>query len=281
VFPDVPVDRNGSASDSYLLVRCRRPDSCKDFWRPLTLANEASGNIGETNVGTGAGLAAGVLTFAVDAGQGWFAVGLRTFQHGASGLLVAAGFFALLDIAFTPGCVFAEAKAWLPLREPLRVVPGGAVGGANSVRDCGLSFGQYVSLGSLAYAAAIPLLVMFYGQPHFAPPKFTVGSLATRHWLYFKPSRKISARLTAAEPNFPSAETGLKHEDTAIHVADGAGERSGDSVTRSRTSRRDYPCGCMTRSWGFVPRARKTTAYLPGQKTPRKCKSRLYMGPLP
>ena len=62
-----------------------------------------SGNIGATNVARVAGPAAGVLTLLLDAGKGWFAVWLAGhFMHGTSGLLVAAGFFALLGHCFPP-----------------------------------------------------------------------------------------------------------------------------------------------------------------------------------
>ena len=163
-----------------------------------------SGNIGATNVARVAGPAAGVLTLLLDAGKGWFAVWLTGhFMHGASGLLVAAGFFALLGHCFPP---------WLRFRGGKGVATAAGVFGAlcpEALLAALILFGlvvwfwHYVSLGSLAAAAAIPLLVYFLWAPHFAPPNIvTVGSLAVAALVIFQHRGNIGRLTRGEEPKF-------------------------------------------------------------------------------
>ncbi len=163
-----------------------------------------SGNIGATNVARVAGPAAGVLTLLLDAGKGWFAVWLTGhFMHGASGLLVAAGFFALLGHCFPP---------WLRFRGGKGVATAAGVFGAlcpEALLAALILFGlvvwfwHYVSLGSLAAAAAIPLLVYFLWAPHFAPPNIvTLGSLAIAALVIFQHRGNIGRLARGEEPKF-------------------------------------------------------------------------------
>jgi glycerol-3-phosphate acyltransferase PlsY len=163
-----------------------------------------SGNIGATNVARVAGPAAGVLTLLLDAGKGWFAVWLAGhFMHGTSGLLVAAGFFALLGHCFPP---------WLRFRGGKGVATAAGVFGAlcpEALLAALILFGlvvwfrHYVSLGSLAAAAAIPLLVYFLWAPHFAPPNIvTLGSLAIAALVIFQHRGNIGRLTRGEEPKF-------------------------------------------------------------------------------
>jgi len=163
-----------------------------------------SGNIGATNVARVAGPAAGVLTLLLDAGKGWFAVWLAGhFMHGASGLLVGAGFLALLGHCFPP---------WLRFRGGKGVATAAGVFGAlcpEALLAALILFGlvvwfwHYVSLGSLAAAAAIPLLVYFLWAPHFAPPNIvTVGSLAIAALVIFQHRGNIGRLTRGEEPKF-------------------------------------------------------------------------------
>ena len=163
-----------------------------------------SGNIGATNVARVAGPAAGVLTLLLDAWKGWFAVWLPGhFMHGTSGLLVAAGFFALLGHCFPP---------WLRFRGGKGVATAAGVFGAlcpEALLAALILFGlvvwfwHYVSLGSLAAAAAIPLLVYFLWAPHFAPPNIvTLGSLAIAALVIFQHRGNIGRLTRGEEPKF-------------------------------------------------------------------------------
>jgi acyl phosphate:glycerol-3-phosphate acyltransferase len=163
-----------------------------------------SGNIGATNVARVAGPAAGVLTLLLDAAKGWFAVWLAGhFMHGEAGLLVAAGFFALLGHCFPP---------WLRFRGGKGVATAAGVFGAlcpEALLAALILFGlvvwfwHYVSLGSLAAAAAIPLLVYFLWAPHFAPPNIvTLGSLAIAALVIFQHRGNIGRLTRGDEPKF-------------------------------------------------------------------------------
>lgn len=163
-----------------------------------------SGNIGATNVARVAGPAAGVLTLLLDAAKGWFAVWLAGhFMHGEAGLLVAAGFFALLGHCFPP---------WLRFRGGKGVATAAGVFGAlcpEALLAALILFGlvvwfwHYVSLGSLAAAAAIPLLVYFLWAPHFAPPNIvTLGSLAIAALVVFQHRGNIGRLTRGEEPKF-------------------------------------------------------------------------------
>ena len=185
----------GAIPFGYLLTR---------FTTGKDVRGEGSGNIGATNVARVAGPAAGVLTLLLDAGKGWFAVWLPGhFMHGTSGLLVAAGFFALLGHCFPP---------WLRFRGGKGVATAAGVFGAlcpEALLAALILFGlvvwfwHYVSLGSLAAAAAIPLLVYFLWAPHFAPPNIlTVGSLAIAALVIFQHRGNIGRLSRGEEPKF-------------------------------------------------------------------------------
>jgi glycerol-3-phosphate acyltransferase PlsY len=163
-----------------------------------------SGNIGATNVARVAGPAAGVLTLLLDAGKGWFAVWLAAhFMHGASGLLVAAGFFALLGHCFPPWLRFRGGKGVATAAGVFAALCPEALLAALILFGLVVWFWHYVSLGSLAAAAAIPLLVYFLWAPHFAPPNIvTLGSLAIAALVIFQHRGNISRLTRGEEPKF-------------------------------------------------------------------------------
>ena len=163
-----------------------------------------SGNIGATNVARVAGPLPGVLTLAFDAGKGWLAVWLAgRVTHGEAGVMVIAGFFALLGHCF---------PVWLRFRGGKGVATAAGIFGALCPEAMVAAlilfalvvwFWRYVSLGSLAAAAAIPLLVYLLWAPHFAPPNIvTVGSLAIAALVIFQHRGNIGRLARGEEPKF-------------------------------------------------------------------------------
>jgi glycerol-3-phosphate acyltransferase PlsY len=64
-------------------------------------------------------------------------------------------------------------------------------------------FWRYVSLGSVAAAAAIPLLMYLLWAPHHAPPHVvTFGSLAIAMLVIYKHDANIQRLVEGEEPKF-------------------------------------------------------------------------------
>ena len=163
-----------------------------------------SGNIGATNVARVAGPAAGVLTLLLDAAKGWFAVWLAArLMHGETGFLVAAGFFALLGHCFPLWLRFRGGKGVATAAGAFAALCPEAMIAALILFALVVWFWRYVSLGSLAAAATIPLFVYFLWAPHFAPPNVvTLGSLAISAVVIFKHSGNIGRLVRGEEPKF-------------------------------------------------------------------------------
>jgi len=163
-----------------------------------------SGNIGATNVARVAGPAAGVLTLLLDAAKGWFAVWLAArVMHGETGFLVAAGFFALLGHCFPLWLRFRGGKGVATAAGAFAALCPEAMIAALILFALVVWFWRYVSLGSLAAAAAIPLFVYFLWAPHFAPPNVvTLGSLAISAVVIFQHRGNIGRLVRGEEPEF-------------------------------------------------------------------------------
>jgi len=163
-----------------------------------------SGNIGATNVARVAGPAAGVLTLLLDAAKGWFAVWLAArLMHGETGFLVAAGFFALLGHCFPLWLRFRGGKGVATAAGAFAALCPEAMIAALILFALVVWFWRYVSLGSLAAAATIPLFVYFLWAPHFAPPNVvTLGSLAISAVVIFQHRGNIGRLVRGEEPKF-------------------------------------------------------------------------------
>jgi glycerol-3-phosphate acyltransferase PlsY len=163
-----------------------------------------SGNIGATNVARAAGPAAGVFTLLLDAAKGWLAVWFAgRALHGEAGFLVAAGFFALLGHCFPPWLRFRGGKGVATAAGVFGALCPEAMVAALILFALVVWFWRYVSLGSLAAAAVIPLLVYFLWAPHFAPPNVvTLGSLAISAVVIFQHRGNIGRLVRGEEPKF-------------------------------------------------------------------------------
>ena len=163
-----------------------------------------SGNIGATNVARVVSPLAGVLTLALDAAKGWAAVWLASrVTHGAANLMVMAGFLALVGHCFPVWLRFRGGKgvataagifaALCPLAILLAVLLFALV----------VWYWRYVSLGSLAAAAAIPLFVYLLWAPHFAPPEIVdFGSIAISALVIYQHRGNIGRLMRGEEPEF-------------------------------------------------------------------------------
>ena len=168
-----------------------------------------SGNIGATNVSRVAGPFAGVLTLLLDAGKGAAAVLLTARFTGQNATaMMAAGLAALVGHCFS---------VWLGLKGGKGVATGLGVFAAL----CPLAavsgfvvfvlvflYWRYVSLASLAGAAAMPLLIYFLWAPKHAPPlSVTVGTLLAAALIFYKHGANLRRLMEGTEPKFPAGKS--------------------------------------------------------------------------
>lgn len=130
-----------------------------------------SGNIGAANVTRVVGVGAGVWTLLLDAGKGLLAVWLASrFSEENTTWMAIAGVAAILGHLF---------PVWLRFRGGRGVATGAgvfllicpqAVAAAMVLWILVVAFWRYVSLGSMAAAAALPLFTYLLWAPGHAPP---------------------------------------------------------------------------------------------------------------
>jgi acyl phosphate:glycerol-3-phosphate acyltransferase len=163
-----------------------------------------SGNIGATNVARVVGPLAGILTLLLDAAKGWFAVWIaaRT-MHGEAFAMALAGFFAMLGHCFPLWLRFRGGKGVATAAGVFGALCPGAMLAAMILFLLVVGFWRFVSLGSIAAAAAIPLLVYLLWAPHFAPPvSVTLVSLAIAALVVYQHRGNISRLARGEEPRF-------------------------------------------------------------------------------
>jgi glycerol-3-phosphate acyltransferase PlsY len=167
-----------------------------------------SGNIGATNVSRVAGPIPGVLTLILDGLKGAAAVWLAAhFSNSSAMWMTAAGVAALIGHCFPVWLKFRGGKGvataagmFLALCWPAAVV-------AILVFVLVVFFFRFVSLGSIAAAAAMPLLIYVLWAPHFsphlAPPSsVTLGAFAAAMLVVYKHDGNIQRLVEGREPRF-------------------------------------------------------------------------------
>ena len=163
-----------------------------------------SGNIGATNVARVAGPAAGILTLVFDAAKGAAAVLLAEhFTNGSATWMVLAGLFALMGHCYPVWLRFHGGKGVATAAGMFGALCPLALAGSLTVFILFVVFWRYVSLGSIAAAAAMPLLVYLLWAPHLAPPHtVTFGSLAASLLVIYKHDANIQRLVEGTEPRF-------------------------------------------------------------------------------
>lgn len=163
-----------------------------------------SGNIGATNVARVAGPWPGLLTLALDAGKGWLAVwlaGRATQSH--AGVMIICGIFALVGHCFPVWLCFRGGKGVATAAGIFAVLCPEALLAALILFALVVWFWRYVSLGSLAAAASIPLFVYLSWAPHFAPPLVVnLGTIAIAALVIYQHRGNIRRLARGEEPKF-------------------------------------------------------------------------------
>ena len=185
----------GSIPFGYLIVRVSGRGDVR---------RHGSGNIGATNVARVSGTLSGLLTLALDAAKGYLAVWLAAATtDGNIRWMIVAALLALIGHLF---------PVWLGFRGGRGVATGGgvfllicwqAVVGAAVVWLIVMAFWRYVSLGSLAAAASLPLLVYLLYAPGHAPPVMvSAGTSAAMVLVIWRHRANIARLLDGSEPRF-------------------------------------------------------------------------------
>jgi glycerol-3-phosphate acyltransferase PlsY len=163
-----------------------------------------SGNIGATNVARVVGPLAGILTLILDTAKGvavvWLAA--RVTNESAAWMMCAA-FAVLLGHCFPVWLKFKGGKGVATaLGVFLALSPLAAVSAA-LVFVLFVAYWRFVSLGSVAAAAAMPLLIYFLWAPRHAPPLVVdAGTLAIALLVIYKHDGNLQRLVEGTEPRF-------------------------------------------------------------------------------
>jgi acyl phosphate:glycerol-3-phosphate acyltransferase len=163
-----------------------------------------SGNIGAANVSRVVGPLAGIITLLLDAAKGYAAVlvAARLTNDSATSMTIA-GICALLGHCYPLWLQFKGGKGVATAAGVFLVLCPLAMFSALAVFILVVAFWRFSSLGSLAAAAAIPLLVYFLWAPHHAPPLvITFGSLAISSLVIYKHDANLQRLIEGTEPKF-------------------------------------------------------------------------------
>jgi glycerol-3-phosphate acyltransferase PlsY len=163
-----------------------------------------SGNIGATNVARVVGPLAGILTLLLDAAKGFFAVWLAAqWMHGEAHAMVLAGLFAMVGHCFPIWLRFRGGKGVATAAGVFLALCPTAMLAAFILFLLVVGFWHYVSLASIAAAAALPLLIYLLWAPHFAPPRsVTLVSLIIATLVIYQHRGNISRLARGEEPKF-------------------------------------------------------------------------------
>jgi glycerol-3-phosphate acyltransferase PlsY len=163
-----------------------------------------SGNIGATNVTRVAGPLAGILTLVFDTAKGTAAVWLAArVTNGSATWMMISAFAVLLGHCYPVWLKFKGGKGVATaLGVFLALSPLAAVSALLLFILC-VVYWRFVSLGSVAAAAAMPLLIYFLWAPGHAPPiVIDLGTLAIAGLVIFKHGGNLQRLVDGTEPRF-------------------------------------------------------------------------------
>jgi acyl phosphate:glycerol-3-phosphate acyltransferase len=163
-----------------------------------------SGNIGATNVTRVVGPIPGVLTLILDGLKGAAAVWLAAhFSNYSAMWMTATGFAALVGHCFPVWLKFRGGKGVATAAGMFLALCWPAALGAIGIFMLVVIFSRFVSLGSIAAAAAMPLLIYLLWAPHLAPPpSVTLGAFAAAMLVVYKHDGNIQRLVEGHEPKF-------------------------------------------------------------------------------
>lgn len=205
-----PLTLLGVATIAYLLGSIPWGLRIAGIFGRADVRTSGSGNIGATNVARVAGPLAGIVTLLLDTAKGAAAVLLAAHFSADSAVWMAIAMLGVLVghcfpvwLRFKGGKGVATALgAFLALCWPAALA-------ALTVFLIVTAYWRYVSLGSIAAAAAMPLLIYFLWAPHHAPPTIIIfGTMAATLLIIYKHDANIQRLVEGAEPKFSFSSRG-------------------------------------------------------------------------
>jgi glycerol-3-phosphate acyltransferase PlsY len=163
-----------------------------------------SGNIGATNVARVAGPLPGILTLLLDALKGALAVYIagRVTDHSSTWMMLA-GDVSLIGHCYPIWLRFKGGKGVATALGVFAVLCLPAAVSALLFFLIVVAIWRYVSLGSIAAAAAMPLLIYFLWAPHHAPPLIvSFGTLFASSLVIFKHDANMQRLVEGTEKRF-------------------------------------------------------------------------------
>ena len=167
-----------------------------------------SGNIGATNVTRVAGPIPGVLTLLLDGAKGAAAIWLAAhFSNYNATWMTATGFAALVGHCFPVWLKFRGGKGVATAAGVFLALCWPAALGAIAIFLLVVIFFRFVSLGSIAAAASMPLLIYLLWAPHFSPhlappPSVTICAFASAMLIIYKHDGNMQRLVEGREPKF-------------------------------------------------------------------------------
>ncbi len=163
-----------------------------------------SGNIGATNVTRVAGPVPGILTLVLDGIKGATAVWLAArFSNDSAMWMTFGGLAALAGHCFPLWLRFRGGKGVATAAGMFLALCWPAALGAISIFLLVVIFSRFVSLGSVAAAASMPLLIYLLWAPHHAPPPvITFGAFAAAMLVVYKHDANIQRLVEGRESRF-------------------------------------------------------------------------------
>ena len=171
-----------------------------------------SGNIGAANVTRVAGPAAGILTLVLDTAKGYAAVWLAAqYSHDSATWMMIAGLAVLLGHCFPIWLNFRGGKGVATALGVFLALCAPAAVAALALFALVAAYWKYISLGSIAAAAAMPLLIYFLWAPHHAPPTVIIfGTMAATLLIIYKHDTNIQRLMEGVEPKFSAGKNDKK-----------------------------------------------------------------------
>jgi glycerol-3-phosphate acyltransferase PlsY len=161
-----------------------------------------SGNIGAANVTRNAGPIAGALTLLLDAGKGYLAVWIAGHWTGWNiRWMMLGAIFAVIGHVFPVWLQFRGGKGVATGLGVFTPICWQAVIAAVVLWLIVVVFWRYSSLGSIAAAAAMPVLVYVLYAPGHAPPEFVnLGTILIAVLILAKHRSNIERLIAGEEP---------------------------------------------------------------------------------